>query len=278
LTTAPDVRLRFARLEIARHVVRKAAETLDRSGIDVMPLKGVLLHRVLYEDPVDRPIADVDLLVLPERHAEAGRLLADVGHGAPRPARSNAASELRAPSGMVVDLHWRPFPPHRYLLETADVFARATRDTELFGAPVLVPDPRDLYAHLLGKIATDHVDGRHPERLGELDMVAERWTLDARSMARHLSAAGLGRAARYTLSLASDAGSTFSADLLREMSADAVGDLVSGLARGVIERVPERSAAGAIPAHLLNHSLPAAARSIGTAALRRAVHRMRRRH
>lgn len=55
----------WAALELRLHALRQTIEWLDDNGIRSLPVKGALLARQLYDDPAERPLVDVDLLVKP---------------------------------------------------------------------------------------------------------------------------------------------------------------------------------------------------------------------
>jgi hypothetical protein len=54
-------------------VLRKVVAKLDQNGIACVPVKGILLARQLYDDPIDRPLCDVDLLIEPRDFTRAIR-------------------------------------------------------------------------------------------------------------------------------------------------------------------------------------------------------------
>lgn len=242
-----------------------------------MPLKGVLLQRLVYDDPTDRVITDVDLLVPAHRLAEAREALRAAGFRHRALVRSMIADTLVAPNGMVVDLHGHLFGPGRYEMGTADVFGRATRDEGLFGAPVARMHPLDVYAHLLGKLVSDHADLRQRRRFVELALVSDRLDLAPEATAEHLMRCGMRRAARYALPLVDEVtGNAFAREVLRRLSPDPLGDALAAAARTVIQASPPQSFVGAVPAHLLNHSLPRAGYAMAAAAVNRVRYHVRR--
>jgi len=69
----------WATLEVRTAVLRKVAAKLEASGIDCLPVKGILLARQIYGDPIERPFADVDLLIRPRDFRRAIRVAKDAG-------------------------------------------------------------------------------------------------------------------------------------------------------------------------------------------------------
>jgi hypothetical protein len=132
-------------------LVKRAADVLAVRGIPVMPLKGVLLQRLVYRDRSFRPIIDVDLLVPDDRFFEACSLLREAGFTKASWELGRWQVTLRNPDGppLGIDLHRRITRTVRSRLTEADLFARGRPDAQMFGGPVILPSPDDLLAHLL---------------------------------------------------------------------------------------------------------------------------------
>jgi hypothetical protein len=269
---------RLAAAVLGAELVAAVARMLEAYDIPTIPLKGVLLQHTVYSHPAQRVITDVDVLVPPERFDEACWRLAHAGFTHRSTSRGAFGVSFMAPTGMALDLHCHLFGRGRFRMSTAGVLARAHPDEELFGAPVWILDPYDWYAHLVGKFATDHADGRQRHRLEEIAALPGALGLDAERAALHLERCGLARAARYTLTLSSDlADDAFADKTLGELAPDVIGDLLARAARRIAEAAAPGSPLGSVPAHLLNHTLPAAAASIGVALTDGARLRLRRR-
>src|SRR5882724_3514358 len=69
----------WATHELALRAARIALSILEQEGVRALPVKGVLLAHQVYHDPVDRPIADVDVLVAPADFQRALRIAASSG-------------------------------------------------------------------------------------------------------------------------------------------------------------------------------------------------------
>lgn len=241
-----------------------------------MPLKGVLLQHLLYADPAERLVSDVDVLV-PEDRFEAAieALLAD-GFELQKVGRSLIEVALRSPKGLAVDLHRSLFSPARYKLSTAGVFRRSTLDERSFGVPVHVAHPHDTAAHLLGKFVSDHVVDEAEFRLTELFRWVEHTRIEPVAFAEHLRAAGLARAARYALACGHrQLGSPFFGQALSALPADPVGAACALVARELMPRL-QGTRLSPLPAHLLNSSLPRAGASLARSAINRFRHARRR--
>lgn len=250
---------RLAAALVARHDLAAAVRLLNGVGIVPMPLKGVLLQHLVYQDPADRVLSDADLLVPPGRYDEAIAALRRAGHRIDPEGRAGSAT--KGPGARLeVDLHRRPFSPGLYALDAAGMFARGRIEEALFDAVVVVPDPRDLYAHLVGNFAK----GRHGRealaQLRDFSAVASRFALVPDAVARHLERHGLARAARYALAHADD---SFSKQVLASLRRDPLGAASAALARGITARFGGDATVSAIAPHLVNRSLPRGALSAG---------------
>jgi hypothetical protein len=246
---------------VRRVVLQETLACLAERGIPVMPLKGALLAYWVYDDPADRWVGDIDLLVPEPSFATAIDSLSARGYR-PEPPISTRERSLRSQDNpMMVDLHRALFPRGRFRVTTKELFGRGRRDSMLFGAPVVLPDPRDVFAHLVGHSACDHtlpLDRRTGE---DLERLARRFSLDARDCAEHLEATGFARAARYTLgSLGPEAG--FAHRVLRFLRPDPLGEFLARSQRRANLSFPIESLPARISGHLTNTSLPLAAVSL----------------
>lgn len=75
LATAHRVQTAVLRTELDRII-----DGVDREGVDVVVLKGMVLQATCYPDPVDRPASDIDLLVGRDRLAEVASVLENLGY------------------------------------------------------------------------------------------------------------------------------------------------------------------------------------------------------
>jgi hypothetical protein len=173
--------------------VRLAAEALSARGIVPMPLKGVLLQRWVYSNGPFRPIRDVDLLVPEDRFIDAVAALEAAGFSEAHWERGRWQVTIFKPGGprLGVDLHRRLTRTHRARLTSAGMFQRATMDTRLFSAPIMLPCPDDLFAHLLLHATLHWLNLGKLHRPDDFEAVASALELDPHRCATHLAQQGM---------------------------------------------------------------------------------------
>jgi hypothetical protein len=182
-------------------LVKRVAEMLQKQAIPVMPLKGVLLQKLVYGDDSFRPISDVDLLVPETRFADACAELRRAGFTNERwqPGRWQVTLSHPARPSLRIDLHQRLTRTSRSRLTAAGMLERGTSDTRLFGAPVIVPCPEDLLAHLLLHATLDWLNTGRLHCPQDFEAVARALALDPDRCARHLAEQGLLAHARLMI-------------------------------------------------------------------------------
>lgn len=262
----------FAAAVIARETLRDVATLLHEASIPVMPLKGVLFQLVLYADPAERSLCDVDVLV-PERHfVRAIELLVKHGYRPFGAGPSWIEASFDAPRGLPLDLHRRLFCRLRYNLPTNEVFLRATVDRALLGAPLWIQSPLDTLAHLVGKFVSDHVCSDAAPRLAELERLVDHHFITAAPAVRHLERTGLSRAALHVFARgALEREHPFYQAALSALPRDRVDEAVVHVA-GQLSRKLEHGRIAFLSAHLLNSSLLRGATSLALAAAYAAGH------
>lgn len=261
----------LARALVGRKVVGEVARLLADHGIAIIPLKGILLQQLVYPDPSERRISDVDLLVQPADFSTAVAVLSAADYRPVALGRSLIEIALRAPNGVTVDLHRQLFTPYRYQLTTAKVFERSMPDDKLFGTRIALAHPLDTLAHLIGKWVSDHVVGCAATRRKDLELWVEHYELSPNRVVQHLEKVGMARASRYVFQQIAGSSLAFFDEALQLLSPDRVGVMCSELARRLLP-LTETSPVAALPAHLLNSSVRRAALSMGAVALRRAAY------
>jgi putative nucleotidyltransferase-like protein len=234
-------------------LVREVAGVLGSSGIPIMPLKGTLLQRLVYGMRSFRPISDVDVLVPPARFGAARSALRAAGFTVEREEQGGWEVALRRPEGLLeVDLHRRLSSTVRSALLPDDLFRRGRRDTALFGVPVVIPDGRDLYAHLLLHLTLSWLAlGRlhHPE---DFEAVPAALSLSPDGLAGHLAEVGLRRHALLVLPLiASATRGSFTSLLIDVLGSTREERLIVDLVR----RTCARAAPGSLPRRIAGFCL-----------------------
>jgi hypothetical protein len=193
-----------------------------------MPLKGIWLQQLAYADPSERRITDVDLLV-PERVYEtAGNVLRAAGW---RCSCWNVwQATFRSPLfPLEIDLHCSLFPSHAFNMPTTDLFRRGCLDVGTFGVELVLPDPSDVFAHLVGHFVKSQAGLSLESRIGtDLSQLGRAFVLDPTALARHLEACGMARAARYALTIAATSdGTGFCQAVAQYLQPDRLGDAIS---------------------------------------------------
>jgi len=222
-------------------LVKRIVEILEPRGIPVMPLKGVLLQKLVYGDKAFRPIVDVDVLVPEERFFEAWRLLRANGFTGEQWEIGRWQVTLRNPDGppLGIDLHRRLTRTVRSRLTEAELFARGRPDSGMFGAPVILPSPDDLFAHLLLHATLHWLRVSRLHRPGDFQAAADALGLDAVRCAAHLASVGLTAHARLMLPMvAEETTSPFVEHLLTRLEPAVRGYAAAWLAGALAARSP----------------------------------------
>jgi len=155
LTGDPTVALRNIRM---MHYLEHLAARFNEAGIPLMALKGAALHLTLYNNPGDRPMSDLDLMVRPADLDRAMKLMEKSGCLQSEPLiredffpRFHYEREYHA--GVIypvkIDFHIRPLRPLRFAKTLPDDALWSRAEPITFGkATVLVPSPEDMLIHL----------------------------------------------------------------------------------------------------------------------------------
>jgi hypothetical protein len=231
-----DLFARLANHAASEAVLRDALRALHTTDVEVMPLKGVLLRRLVYDDPAERPVGDVDLLVRGRDVRRAHEALDAAGFEPIflEPMERERSFRHRR-LGLLVDLHWQLFYDDYFDFDAEGLFARASHDATSFSTPVWRMSPLDLYAHVLVHAGFTAWVQPAP-RLYDIARVADRLHIDPSSAAAHLRAHGMAAFARYALRLAARHGDpAHPRAVLAALGDDPVRDLA---ARAVLAAVP----------------------------------------
>lgn len=138
---------------------RRLLARLGDAGIEAILLKGADLRLRLYEDPVTRPMGDLDLLVSPVSLAAVGGLLKSLGYtlsmdsinyrpGFRERYRVGLHFQPRPPAALMVDLHWGLEAVAGYYRLPFTRLADQAHTLDWEGLPVRVLSPEHAFMHL----------------------------------------------------------------------------------------------------------------------------------
>lgn len=254
-----DVLARMANVAKSEAVLRDALRALRHADVEVMPLKGVLLRRVAYDDPAERSVGDVDLLVRGRDVRRAHDALVAAGFGVIFLEAGERERCFKHPRhGMLVDLHWQLFYEDYFDFDAEGLFARASLDSVNFPVPVRRMSDLDLYAHVLAHagFASWVVDA---PRCEDIPRLAARLRLAPEAIAAHLAAHRMDRFARYALRYVIRAtGDAHSRAVLAALPRDPVGDALAAATLAVMPRIRKRPYLAYAPRRMLYRSTEAA--------------------
>lgn len=141
--------------ELRERTSREVVAALTADGIPVILLKGISYARLVYADPAERPMSDVDLLVPPDMHEAAARVLRRLGYwvaGSHRQRSPLHHAVAFKRKGASIDLHRSMVQPLRSRIDLAGLWRRAVPATETDGKALRL-DPVDEAVIHLGHIA-----------------------------------------------------------------------------------------------------------------------------
>lgn len=154
----------------AMHFLERICAAMNQAGVPVMLLKGAALQLCLYEQPDDRPMSDLDLLVHPDDLRQAMAVLQSLGGYRSAIVANDAFFpryyfEAEYNIGQIVpvaiDLHVRPIYPLRYTqLMPDDALWAASVGTELGQAKIHIPNDWAMLLHLCAHYAIHGGRGR----------------------------------------------------------------------------------------------------------------------
>ena len=181
-------------------VTREVTSALARRGVPVMLIKGMASARRHYDEPGDRPMTDVDLLVAADAHAEAAKAIRQCGFwpaGEPRErGRFHHALTLKRP-GAAIDLHRSIVQPTRRGSTVRGLWQRAEKAPPEFGE-ALLPDRVDEALLTLAHIARHELAVR---ALSYVDAARMLELLDRNELERRARRAKLWRGVRLAMAI-----------------------------------------------------------------------------
>jgi hypothetical protein len=139
---------------------------LQRQGLEVLLMKGIVFADGFYPDPSTRPMGDIDIVATPDQDEAVLSVLSGLGfRPSDKPSQSDALV-LCAPNGIVCDVHrrLRMFEHQRWEAITQRVELR-----HLHGVGVRCFEPNAMVAHLANHM-TGHLRHMGPVLLWVLDL------------------------------------------------------------------------------------------------------------
>jgi hypothetical protein len=167
---APTYARERARHEHARLALERVLAGCRESGIDVLPVKGVLTARLFYRDPGERPIRDVDLRV---RARDLARVERAAQRGGWRPLGRSWAYRTLAFDvlGFLVEFESHVGPPGLCALRVDDMLRRARPSTDPLGLPHLQPELHDHAVLLCVNAFKDKLIDAVPSAIRDLEIL-----------------------------------------------------------------------------------------------------------
>lgn len=190
--------------------IERVLRTLDAGGIGpIVVLKGAVLRSTVYGEAAERPIGDIDVLLVPDQVEPAVAALRAAGYEHPWADHIQESYRqhhfhirLVRANGLQVEVHWdleRPGSPFHF--DPAAVIARARPVTPDGGVPRLHPAPEDMLLHLASQNLEDGFSSLR--RLVDLDRVIAGYPeLDWDQLARSAREGGLTTVLALSLQLA----------------------------------------------------------------------------
>ena len=140
----------------------RVLHVLSRRAVTPLLLKGSALRERVYDDPTERSMGDLDLLVASEDVERSMAALRDAGYASESEQLMGAYRlhhfhyVLRHPRGFVVELHWGLTDPEsRVPLNEQQFVQRASTSNRGHNVPVRVPSPEDLLLHTVSQNEDD---------------------------------------------------------------------------------------------------------------------------
>lgn len=182
-------------------LLERIAKRFNRAQIPLMALKGAALNLTIYDQPDQRPMDDIDLMIRLEHVEPAIALLEELGCRRGRPLvrddffpRFHYETEFIAGRtfSLRIDLHVRPFRPLRYArLVPAEALWQEAEVVQIGQGEVLIPSVEDMLIHLAAHSAF-HANVR-PMWLLDIRRWSETWRheIDWERFVTHMRAWGL---------------------------------------------------------------------------------------
>ena len=153
------------KLRLLERRLRESVEVLSRHGIEVTLLKGAALAITKYHGFAERPMADIDLLVSPDKAQRAHELMRNAGWAHDNPQHPDGAwvdhhhlppLSDKSGSGLRLEIHVAPLASgNPFRLDYRDLLEGST-EVDVGGARVRVPEPHMHAVHAAIHFAWSH--------------------------------------------------------------------------------------------------------------------------
>ena len=171
-STAPGARDIWAIHVTARRALEVVVGGFGRRGIEVLAVKGVVTAHLLYADPAERLMGDVDVRIRPEDVRRAARVAADEGWQIAQWKPAYGAFVLFVEGlGVSVDVESVIGAPGLCGLSIAEMLSRSTRG--IAGMDVRVPEIHDHAVLLAVNVFKDKLTRASPHAREDVRRIAE---------------------------------------------------------------------------------------------------------
>lgn len=188
LDLRPDA-VAWAAYELRLGALGELVALLERANVPSLPIKGALLVRQLYDEPAERPLVDVDLLVTPADFRDVVRIARRSGFTLVWDSKQlgNVNVHVR---GIAIDVASSLGPPGLSALEVDALLRRATRTDRILGFPHWQIELHD-HALVVAIDAFKDKLGSKPASRTDLLRLAEQPGFDPQKLVRVASEARL---------------------------------------------------------------------------------------
>jgi hypothetical protein len=176
--------------EKARSVLRAVLQELDRARVPVLPVKGVLTARLLYADPSQRPIQDIDLRVRPEQLSLVRRAGERAGWQVKEASRAYDHLSFSV-DGLLVEFEGHVGPRGLSSLPVSELLERARICEAPFGFRHLQPELHDHVLVMIVNAFKDKMFGALEGALRDLELFAAMPEFDPQRLAVLARGSGL---------------------------------------------------------------------------------------
>jgi hypothetical protein len=180
----------WAKHEFAAEAFRQVVEVTRAEGVDVLPVKGIVLAHTIYERVEERPMVDVDFRVRRRDLKRLASVLRSAGWPVRVASRQLGTMEIQA-SRTLVEFESSIGPPGVCALGVEAMMARATMRTTL-GVDHLVPEVHDHALLLCVNAFKDKLVQAAPWVREDLYRIAAMPDFDAREYVARVAEAALG--------------------------------------------------------------------------------------